>query len=124
MTARGNDNNEDHCNMPPVFYFFLLIFSMAITMANAQIERVEPPHWWVGFKDTSLQLLVKAPGIGEYNALIRNSRVKIKKVHKGDSPNYLFLDLDIPRDITPGEIVIELHKEGKPRINYSYELKP
>ncbi|MEY8020758.1 glycoside hydrolase family 13 protein [Muriicola sp. SD30] len=124
MTARGNNNNEDHCNMPPVFYFFLLTFSMAITMANAQIERVEPPHWWVGFKDTSLQLLVKAPGIGEYDALIKNSLVKIKKVHQADSPNYLFIDLDIPPDITPGEIVIEFHKEGKPRINYSYELKP
>ena len=124
MTVRGNDKNENHCNRPPFFYFILLIFSMATTMANAQIERVEPPHWWVGFKDTSLQLLVKAPGIGEYDALIRNSLVKIRKVHQGESPNYLFLDLDIPWDISPCEVLLEFHKEGESGMNYSYELKP
>ena len=28
-----------------------------------EIERVEPMNWWVGFKNTELQLLVKHPNI-------------------------------------------------------------
>ena len=31
----------------------------------SDIERIEPPNWWVGMKDKSLQLLVHHQGISE-----------------------------------------------------------
>ena len=59
----------------------------------AQIQRVEPPNWWIGFEDKSLQLLVHGDDIGEYEAQIDYEGVSLQNVHQADSPNYLFLDL-------------------------------
>ena len=37
-----------------------------LTVEYRDIERVEPPNWWVGFKNPDLQLLVKGdPNITE-----------------------------------------------------------
>ncbi|QBA65661.1 alpha-amlyase [Muriicola soli] len=96
---------------------------MISNMANAQIERVEPPNWWIGFKDPSLQLLVKGPGIGEYDVKIKQSGLSISKIHQADSPNYLFLDLQIPSDAKPGELELEFTRKGQAAIIYKYELK-
>ena len=30
-----------------------------VSISNIFLERVEPTNWWIDFKDTSLQLLVK-----------------------------------------------------------------
>ena len=35
-----------------------------VSITNTSLEKVEPINWWVGFKDTSLQLLVKEENIG------------------------------------------------------------
>ena len=35
-----------------------------VSISNTRLERVEPTNWWVGFKNTSLQLLVKEENIG------------------------------------------------------------
>ena len=56
------------------------------------IEKLEPPHWWVGFKNAELQLLVKHPNIGTATPEISYSGVTLKKVNQADSPNYIFLD--------------------------------
>ena len=62
------------------------------------IERVEPPNWWVGFKSDSLQLLVKHKNIADYKPNIPYSGIKIKTISKGNnSNNYLFIDLDISK---------------------------
>jgi len=61
----------------------------------AQIDRVEPPNWWVGFEDTTLQLLVKGENISIYTPEIEFQGVSLENVHKANSPNYLFLDLKI-----------------------------
>ena len=46
--------------MKNISLFFLLFWSAFVT---AQIDRVEPPNWWVGFKDSNVQLLVKGENI-------------------------------------------------------------
>ena len=33
--------------------------SETMEVKNSYLERVEPPNWWIGFKNNSLQLLVK-----------------------------------------------------------------
>jgi ABC-type sugar transport system substrate-binding protein len=53
-----------------------------------------PPNWWVGMRDARLQLMVQGAGIGASEATLDdNPRAKIVKVARGDSPNYLFIDL-------------------------------
>jgi len=75
--------------MKQIIFFLLLIFSIS---ASSQIERVEPPNWWVGFKQTNLQLLVKGKDISAYTPEIDYPGISIEKVTKAKSPNYLFID--------------------------------
>ncbi|MEM6719248.1 MAG: glycoside hydrolase family 13 protein [Bacteroidota bacterium] len=87
-----------------------------------EIERMEPPYWWTGFKNTKLQLLVKHPSIAKATPNIANANIKIEKVHKGDSPNYLFIDLDIAK-ASIGKFNIEFKLEDNTTLTQTYELK-
>jgi len=89
----------------------------------AQIDRVEPPNWWVGFEDTTLQLLVKGENISIYTPEIEFQGVSLENVHKANSPNYLFLDLKISANAQPGNFAIVFDAKGEKKIKYEYELK-
>ncbi|MGG8494908.1 glycoside hydrolase family 13 protein [Tenacibaculum sp. TC6] len=89
----------------------------------AEIERVEPPNWWIGFKNTGLQLLVKEDRIANYEVTINYEGVKVTSVTKGDSENYVFIDLSIHKNTKPGTFTITFKdKEGKEK-KHNYELK-
>lgn len=87
------------------------------------IERIEPLNWWVGFKNKNLQLLVKHPNISEYSPEIEYNGVKLVKVHKADSPNYLFLDLEILETASAGKFNMVFKKENEAELVQTYELK-
>ena len=88
------------------------------------IARVEPLNWWVGFKNPKLQLLVQHPDISKRTVEINYQGVSIDKVHKADSPNYLFIDLDISEDTHAGKFNIIFKKEDDQDLLYTFELKP
>lgn len=89
----------------------------------SQIERVEPPCWWVGFVETDLQLLVKEENISTAIPEINYSGVSIEKIEKGASPNYLFIDLNVDIETKPGTFeIIFTYKNGKKK-RHIYELK-
>lgn len=99
-----------------------LMMLLGITV-TAQIDRIEPPNWWVGFKETKLQLLVKGNDISAFSPVIEYDGISIEKVHKAKSPNYLFIDLKINSDTKPGSFNIVFDAKGKKKIKYQYELK-
>ena len=92
-------------------------------ISNISLERVEPPNWFIGFKDTSLQLLVKEDNIGAATAEISYNGVTLNKVHKAKSPNYLFIDLDIAGSTKPGKFDITFTFDDDSKKTYTYELK-
>ena len=94
-----------------------------ITTEIRDIERVEPPNWWVGFKNTELQLLVKHPDISERTPRISYPGVHIKAIHKADSPNYLFIDLEIEKTTEPGKFNILFEHQDHEALMYTYTLK-
>ena len=88
------------------------------------LERIEPPNWWVGFKSDSLQLLVKHPNISDYKPSIAYSGVSIEKVSKGNnSNNYLFIDLNISETATAGKFNIRFKNDKNEERLATYELK-
>ena len=101
---------------------FLLVMFCSISVSS-QIERVEPPNWWVGFKDSKLQLLVKGNDISALTPEIEYAGVRIQKVHKAKSPNYLFIDLQIDSDAKPGSFTIVFNAKGKKKLKHEYTLK-
>ena len=88
-----------------------------------EIERVEPPNWWVDFKNRKLQLLVKSPDITKAEPFISYKGVTIERVSKGDSPNYLFLDLSISKETKPGKFNIVFTFENGENKTHTYQLK-
>ncbi len=91
-----------------------------ITAGESRIEHLEPLSWWVGMK-TPLQLLVKADGIGACKASFEEKGVKVTDVHQAESPDYLFIDVDVPVSAEPGIYHLIL-KNGDDTIRIPYEF--
>lgn len=110
--------------MQQVQRFFFLLFAVGTAITTvAQIHHVEPLNWWVGMKNPNLQLLIHGTDIGETTPQISYPGVVIKKFTKGDSRNYLFLDLVIDKTARPGSMGISFRKGGKEVYNYRYQLQ-
>ena len=111
----------------PVFLAisWLLLASCSDSDVSASrdgIERVEPPFWWQGFKNTELQLLVHGDNVSELSPSVDYAGIKVARVERGDSPNYLFVYLDIGDSADPG--TFELVFTGSERaLSYDYELR-
>jgi len=101
---------------------FLVLFLVSQSF-QAQIEKVEPPYWWVDMKHDQLELLIYGKDIAQFTASVDNTNIQISEVKKTENSNYLFLNLDLSK-ATSGKFNINFSKKGK-RTNYSvtYELK-
>lgn len=86
-------------------------------------DRMEPPHWWVGFENDTLQLLVKSENIQQSTVNLTSKTVEILEVHKADSPNYLFIDLKIGKSTPPGIINLVFSTPEGITNQLDYELK-
>ena len=96
---------------------------MSVINSYSQIERVEPPNWWVGFEESTLQLLVYGKEIGKATPVIDYKGVTIEKVNPAKSPNYLFIDLQISEDAKPGRFDLTFEMPGGETETYQYQLK-
>ena len=94
-----------------------------VSISNTSLERVEPTNWWVNFKDTSLQLLVKENNIGNSKPSLSYDGVSIEKVHKAKSQNYLFIDLNIDKNTKAGKFDIIFTFDDDTKKTHTYELK-
>ena len=88
-------------SLPFIFVFLFLVSCQKKEMesknetpktpiSNTLLERVEPPNWFIDFKDTSLQLLVKEENIGNSKPTISYEGVSIIKVNKAKSIRKVF----------------------------------
>ena len=86
-------------------FSLVLLAAMAITQGMGQtIERIEPPSWFSGMNERSLQLMVYGKEIGSFDMKADYPGVEVKTVIKTDNPNYLFVNLDISPEALPGTI--------------------
>ena len=100
----------------------LLIFSFSLKATNQQ-PRIEPPFWWIGMENNQLQLLVHGKEISKTTVVIDSKNIKLLKVDKAESPNYLFLNLEILTDAKPGIFEIKFMLNNRVAYKYDYELK-
>ena len=73
----------------------LIILLVSSISYSQQIERIEPPFWWEGFKNTSLQLLIYGKNISNLDFKIKSDIVDLVSVEKAENPNYIFLNLEV-----------------------------
>ncbi len=86
-----------------------------------EISRVEPLSWWTGMK-TGLQLMVQGPDISSCEVSVSGKGLRIKKVHKADNPNFLFVDVEVAESARPGTYYLLFSREGK-TIRYPYLIQ-
>lgn len=104
--------------------FFVLagLLAWGSLKAAPEVQHVEPPSWWVGMK-LPLQLLINGEDISSYSVSIKGGDgVKVTGVHKAESPNYLFVDVDIPQNAKPGTYDLVFSKDGK-SFTYPYKIE-
>ena len=56
----------------------ILLVPLTACAAPADIQRVEPPNWWTGYKETGLQLMVYGNQIARYEPSVDHPGVTIE----------------------------------------------
>jgi glycosidase len=95
---------------------------LIVTFSTAQIDRVEPPNWWLGFKNSNVQLMIYGKDIGTTTPSILYNGVTLDAFHRAESPNYLFMDISISEVASPGRMEIVFTALDGNEITYSYPL--
>ena len=108
--------------MKKIIIIAILSASTSIFAQKINLERVEPPNWWVGMKNNTVQLLIYGENISLTDVSVNSDKVKLQNVHKVENPNYLFLDIEVLPEAKAGSFDI-VFSIGLKKINHSYELK-
>ena len=112
-----------------VLWVFMALSMTAMAAKKTIIDRIEPTDWYVGMKNPSVQLMVYGKGIRDVESVtIDYPGVRIDSLVRLDSPNYLFIYLNI-KDAKPGKMTLQfVTKPAKPkgkgqRFAVDYQLK-
>jgi len=97
------------------------IQNLEVKLTN-NIERVEPPSWWIGMKTRDLQLLVYGKNISDYVPVINSSNVKLVSTEKVKNQNYLFLNISISENAEPEDIEINFLNDNVIVDKYEFSL--
>ncbi len=105
--------------------FFVLTTVAVQAQAPNSIQVIDPPFWWTNMAMNELQIQLYGNDLGLYRAEIEYPGVNITRQTAVDSPNYLFLYMEISEEAKAGKMEIVLTKVGdkKDRISVNYELK-
>ncbi|MDT8433102.1 MAG: glycoside hydrolase family 13 protein [Bacteroidales bacterium] len=100
---------------------YIVLFSFLF--AEAQIQRVEPPNWWAGMHNPTLQLMVYAADIADDRVVFDYPGVHLVSIEKVENPNYLFINLTIDDHTLPGTFTIEFINSDSTISTYDYTLE-
>lgn len=104
------------------FFKWSFLFCCFISLKSiGQIQRVEPPFWYAGMKNTELQIVFYGKNIAE-NEVSVSDAVTIKSVEKTENPNYLFVTIDT-KGVAAQELLFSFSKNKKVVFTKKYTLK-
>lgn len=96
---------------------------LALPSFAFEVSEIQPPHWWAGMHDNTLQLQVFGKDVRSADVTIDYPGVKLDSVARLDgSPDWQYLYLSVAPDVKPGKFKIEW-KEGKKKVTKEYELR-
>jgi len=98
------------------------LFLLAFMPAGAQIiEHVDPPSWFTGMKENTVQLMVYGKGIGAFEVKTDNPAVSVTTLIRTENPNYLFVNLNISDETHPGTVRLTFIN-GNKQLMHDYPL--
>jgi len=107
--------------MKRILLLITLLIYVSGLFAAVNITRMEPSFWWAGMKNLELQIMVYGENIGQSEVVVTSPGVTIQKLVKADSPNYLFVYLDL-QHAQPGLVQLRF-TQGTKKKTVQYELK-
>lgn len=108
----------------PILSAALLASAASLFGANRAplLTNVEPPYWWVGMANDTLQVMVTGNQIANADVSVDYPGVRLAEQTTLESPNYKLLYFVIDRDTKPGTMDLSF-KLGKRSEKVPYELK-
>jgi len=106
-------------------FLFSLLAVVTMTAAKStkpQVTTVDPPYWWTGMANDTLQIMVAGPDIRDAELKIDYPGVELLDVARLDGPNYQFIYLLIGKDTKPGTMELTF-TSGKKSLKVPYQLK-
>lgn len=103
--------------------FIFAVTALPAVAANFAVKDIDPPHWWTGMRDNTLQLQIHGDNVRDAVPEIDYPGVTIDSVARLDgSPNWQYIYLSIAPGTLSGKMEIKW-KEGKKSIRKTYELR-
>jgi len=102
--------------------FSLFLFLTAGKIFSQNIDHIAPPDWYVGMRDSSLQLMIHGDDIATFSLQVEYPGVRLQGTQTVENPNYVFVDLVIEKNAKPGNLKLKF-KNGKQSFEHLYTLK-
>lgn len=93
-----------------------------LSFAQSDLPKAYPTHWWVGMKNSFVQVMLQGDNIGAGSITLAYPGVKLLKVHQVENKNYLFVDLSISSTAKPGTLPFIMKNAGK-TVRMPFQLK-
>ncbi|MDO4320337.1 MAG: glycoside hydrolase family 13 protein [Bacteroidales bacterium] len=98
-----------------------LVLATSLSAGAVTVERIDPPNWWTGMTNDTLQLLVYGQGIADADVTVSHPGVKLLESIAPGSPNYKIVYLSVGDDAKPGEAILSF-SVGKDKTSVKYPL--
>ena len=92
------------------------------SLTAANVDKIDPPFWYVGMQDHELQLMVYGEDIANTQVSVDYPGVALSSTVRLESNNYLLVYLTLNEDVKPGKMTLTF-TQGKKKISQDYELK-
>lgn len=90
-------------------YLITIIFISSLAAQSFKINKIEPPNWWSGMKNTQLQLMVYGENLNAIKVKSSNNKLKIKQIISSENSSYIFVDLSL-KNIQSGDYKLVFSK--------------
>jgi glycosidase len=121
MESELPNNNLQNTVLKHLILILMTWYSLAVGAQKIQIERIDPPNWWIGFEQDTLYLLVKGLHLSEAIEL-KGKGVELLSATANDAGTYLHLHLLIKPEATPQKLKLTIG-EGKNQVSEKYKLE-
>ncbi|HEX9658606.1 MAG TPA: alpha-amylase family glycosyl hydrolase, partial [Bacteroidota bacterium] len=92
-----------------VVLFLILYISNLAYAQGPVVDRVEPPNWWVGMRQDTLQLMIEGRDLRDITVSSSSAGVSIVRVVS--SPKYAFVDILLEKNLDSGRIDLNLKND-------------
>ena len=98
---------------PYTVYLSVIVAGMAVSLSGQSfnVEKLEPPNWWSGMRDTTLQLMVYGENLDSMEVYVNSTDISVRSTFEPENSSYLFIDLVIPHQTPAGEYPLHFRKK-------------